>query len=277
MQDDCTPIVIAVAPNGARKQRADHPRLPLSPDELAQCAADCLAAGASMMHLHVRDPAGRHSLEPADYRAAIAAIRERVGDALILQLTSEAGGRYAPAEQAACLEAFPAEAVSLAIRELFATPADVARTASLVAELAARATMIQYIVYSPGDVARCVELHGAGVLPDTAPNILFVLGSYAEKRAGRPAELLPMLATLPAGWPWSVCAFGPDEVRCMAAGALLGGHVRVGFENNMTMPTGTAAPDNAALVRATAEALVPLRMRPATCAEARRFFRQGCV
>jgi 3-keto-5-aminohexanoate cleavage enzyme len=63
----------------------------------------------------------------------------------------------------------------------------------------------------------------------------------------------------------------------MAAGALLGGHVRVGFENNMTMPTGTAAPDNAALVRATAEALVPLRMRPATCAEARRFFRQGCV
>ena len=80
MQTESTPVVIAVAPNGARKRRDDHPRLPLSPGELAQCAADCLAAGASMMHLHVRDAEGRHSLEPADYRAAIAAIRERTGD-----------------------------------------------------------------------------------------------------------------------------------------------------------------------------------------------------
>jgi uncharacterized protein (DUF849 family) len=277
MPTPVTPVTIAVAPNGARKGRDDHPRLPLTPEALAQCADDCVAAGASMMHLHVRDATARHSLEADDYHAAITAIRAKVGDALLLQLTSEAGGRYAPAEQVARIEALAPEAVSLAIRELFATPADADRAATLCTTLAERGTMIQYIVYAPQDVARCVELHAAGRLPPQSPNLLFVLGSYAEKRAGRPAELLPMLAALPAGWPWSACAFGHDELRCMAAAALLGGHVRVGFENNMALPSGTAAPDNAALVRITAEALAPLRMRPATCAEARRFFREGCV
>ncbi len=58
------PVVIAVAPNGARKSKADHPRLPLTPSELAECAQDCLDAGASMLHLHVRDAAG-----PAQPRA----------------------------------------------------------------------------------------------------------------------------------------------------------------------------------------------------------------
>ena len=277
MSGDLMPVVVAVAPNGARKHRDDHPQLPLTADELAQCAAECVAAGASMMHVHVRDAAGRHSLAVDDYRAATAAIHARVADALVLQLTSEAGGRYTPAEQVACLEALAPEAVSLAIRELFATPDDATRTAKLVSRYTAHGTMIQYIVYSPHDIARCVELHAAGVLPQPVPNLLLVLGSYAGQRAGRPADLLPMLAALPAGWPWSVCAFGADEWRCMTAAALLGGHARVGFENNLALPTGTAAPDNAALVRITAEALAPLRMRPATCAEARRFFREGSV
>lgn len=269
------PVVIAVAPNGARKRREDHPRLPLTPDDLAQCAEDCLAAGASMLHLHVRDATGRHSLEPGDYRAAVAAIRARIGDTLILQLTTEAGGRYAPAEQLACIEALEPEAVSLAIRELFATAEDAERAAEVVARLAAGGTLIQYIVYSPKDVARLVELHGTGALPQAAPNLLLVLGSYQDQREGRPGELLPMLAALPTHWPWSVCAFGSGEMRCMVSAALLGGHVRVGFENNLALPDGSTAPDNAALVRVTARALAPLQMRAATLTEARHFFREG--
>jgi uncharacterized protein (DUF849 family) len=79
-----------------------------------------------------------------------------------------------------------------------------------------------------------------------------------------------MLAGLPNGWSWSVCAFGPAELRCTAAGALLGGHVRVGFENNMGLPSGEAAADNAALVKCAAAALGAVGLRPATCQEARR-------
>ena len=64
MADLEAPLVVAAAPNGARRTEADHPALPLGPDELAREAAACREAGATVPHLHVRDAAGRHSLDP---------------------------------------------------------------------------------------------------------------------------------------------------------------------------------------------------------------------
>ena len=84
------------APNGARKTKADHPALPITPKELAATASDCLDAGASMIHLHVRDAQGRHSLDAELYRTAMSAIRRAVGDQLVIQVTSEAAGVYQP-------------------------------------------------------------------------------------------------------------------------------------------------------------------------------------
>jgi len=103
------PIAIAVAPNGARKTHADHPALPITPDELAACARQCVDAGAAMLHLHVRRPDGTHSLEPDDYRPAVAAVQQAVGDALVLQITTEAVGIYTPAQQMASVRALQPE------------------------------------------------------------------------------------------------------------------------------------------------------------------------
>jgi len=267
------PVVIAVAPNGARKRKADHPRLPLTPSELAECAKDCLDAGASMLHLHVRDAAGRHSLEPGDYRAAIAAIRARVGEDLVLQITTESGGRYGPLEQMACADTLAPEALSLAIRELFADPALEGAAGAFLRRQAARDALVQYIVYSSDEVSRCARLHAEEVIPQRLPQILFVLGSYVERRAGCAPDILPMLAALPAGWRWSVCAFGSAEAQCITAAALLGGHVRVGFENNLQLPSGAIAVDNAELVRVTRDALAGLGLRSASCSETRRILR----
>jgi len=269
------PVSIAVAPNGARKGRADHPRLPLAPDELAQCAADCLAAGASMLHLHVRDSAGRHSLEPADYRAALGAIRARVGDSLLLQVTTEAGGRYTPAEQIARMRALAPEALSISVRELWSDPGLAGEAAAFVAELADRAALVQYIVYDADDLSRLRRLHDGGTIPQHAPHLLFVLGSYAARRPGHPGELPPLVGGLPPGWPWSVCAFGAAELRCVTLAALIGGHVRVGFENNLQLPSGAIAADNSELVRASREVLDRLGLRSATCTETRRLFRDS--
>ena len=266
------PVAICVAPNGARKSRTDHARLPITPAELAQCAADCLAAGAAMLHLHVRDAAGRHSLEPADYRAAIDAIRDRIGDALLLQVTTEAGGRYSPAEQMALARALAPPALSLAIRELCSEPRLAHEAAAFLGELQQRGTLVQYIVYDAADLARMVRMQEEGAVPQRAPHVLFVLGAYAEQRAGRPQELLPMLAALPAGWRWSVCAFGAAELRCVVAGALLGGQVRVGFENNLQRESGELASDNAERVRSCCDALARLGLQPASAAEMRELF-----
>ena len=87
-------VLIAVAPNGARRSRKDHPALPVTPDEIAETAAACAQAGAAMIHLHIRDERGEHSLDPVRYRQAITAVRKRVGDNMLIQVSSEAAGRF---------------------------------------------------------------------------------------------------------------------------------------------------------------------------------------
>ena len=66
------PFIVMCAPNGARRSQADHGRLPVTPAELADCAESIHAAGASIMHVHVRDDDGAHSLDVDRYRDAIA-------------------------------------------------------------------------------------------------------------------------------------------------------------------------------------------------------------
>ncbi|HFQ14883.1 MAG TPA: 3-keto-5-aminohexanoate cleavage protein, partial [Rhodobacteraceae bacterium] len=107
----------------------------------------------------------------------------------------------------------------------------------------------QFIVYDAGDLQRLRDLHGRGLIPFERPWLLFVLGRYSGGRS-KPADLEPFLAALaPLDWPWAVCAFGPREAACMERAAGMGGHMRVGFENNLYLPDGAVAPDNAALVR----------------------------
>ena len=112
------PTAIAVAPNGGRKVKADHPAVPLTPAELAVTAARCRDAGASMIHAHVRTADGHHLLDADAYKDATAAIRGAVGQDLVIQITSEALGKYSPAEQRAVVRDVRPEAVSLALREL---------------------------------------------------------------------------------------------------------------------------------------------------------------
>ena len=99
------PFAIAVAPNGARRTKKDHPRLPMTADEIARDAAEALEAGAAMIHLHVRDGEGVHTLDVDLYREAVKAVHAAVGDELVVQVTTEAVGRYTPAEQIAVIDA----------------------------------------------------------------------------------------------------------------------------------------------------------------------------
>ena len=112
------PFAIAVAPNGARRTKADHPRLPITASEIARDAAEALEAGAAMIHLHVRDTNGAHTLDADLYREAVAAVKETVGDRLVIQITTEAVGRYTPQEQIAVIDALTPESVSIALREI---------------------------------------------------------------------------------------------------------------------------------------------------------------
>jgi uncharacterized protein (DUF849 family) len=249
-------IAIAVAPNGGRRTKADHPAIPITPDEMARTASECLDAGACMIHVHVRDRQGGHLLDVDAYTETTKAIRQAVGERLVIQITSEALGIYKPEEQMAVVRATRPEAVSLALRELVPDDASEPAFAEFLHWLRQERIVPQIILYTPEEAIRLEEMRRRGLVPfDTIP-VLYVLGRYTAAQTSHPADLLPFLAPgMPAFRDWMVCAFGRHETACVTTGALLGGGIRVGFENNLDLPNGTRAGSNAELVR---EAVVAL-------------------
>lgn len=267
-------IMIMGAPNGARRAKVDHPELPVTADELAACAADLLEAGVSVLHLHVRDREGRHTLDPDAYRSAMRRIRRRTGDALILQVTTEAAGRYAPEAQMSVVRQLRPDAVSLALRELCPKEDSEAAAAAFFAFLVNERIWPQYILHSVEDLQRFDAMRRRGVFGEDDPSCLLVLGRYADGHDGDPTELRALLSSVDCRrrFSWSVCCFGPREGEVMLAALKEDGHVRIGFENNLLLSDGSTAPDNAALIRQFTAALEGHRRRPATADEVRNEF-----
>ncbi len=183
-----------VAPNGARKTRADHPALPLTPDALAATARACAAAGATAIHVHVRDAEGRHTLDAGAYRTAVAAIRSATD--LRVQITTEAAGLFDVAAQIECLRAGLAAEASVALCEIERAPDRLAE-AYRVAEAAG--TDVQHILYAPEDLTRLLDHLAAGTIPARFSSVLFVLGRYTEGQRSVPQDLDPFLDTVGRG------------------------------------------------------------------------------
>lgn len=247
-----------VAPNGARKGKGDHPALPVTPREVAVTAAECMAAGATAIHLHARDAEGAHTLDPLVYARYIEAVREAVGDGLFLQVTTEAVGRYTAAEQMAAVRGLPLrpDGVSLALRELVPEGSDPdgdghGAVRDFFAWLIETGIEPQLILYAPEELQRLAALRASGIVPDDLRHVLFVLGRYlAPGEVVEPRALLGFLARHPPADAWMVCAFGREETACLAMAAALGGDLRVGFENATQHGDGREAADNAERVAA---------------------------
>ncbi len=264
------PFIVICAPNGARKTRQDHPALPITPAELADCAESVLEAGAAVLHLHVRNDEGAHSLNVDRYRAAIKAIRARVGEDLVIQVTTESCGIYAPEQQMSVVRELVPEAVSLGLTELCADRTVEVRAHEFFHELSSQDVLLQFILYSPQEAQRFVQLKNVGVIPAGRSFVLFVLGRYSDDLVGNPAELDGYVAAIGDHAEWAVCCFGRTEQAAVLQAAVGAGHARVGFENNLLLPSGAVAPDNSSLVRL---AVNYRGDRPlATAADVREFF-----
>lgn len=237
------PLLISVAPNGARRGKRDHPALPMTPDEIAADALACAEAGAGLLHLHVRDEDGAHSLAPDRYRRTIDAIRARCGDRLLIQITTEACGIFPLETQIAAVRETRPEAASFALREFLPEGDDESRAADFFAWVREAGILPQFILYAPDEADRLTALIARGILPFPAPHALFVLGRHTDGPASDPLELGEFVRRW--DWPWSVCAFGPAEIRVAAAAIALGGHARIGFENNLQGPDGALLRSNA--------------------------------
>lgn len=267
-----TPLILMVAPNGAYKQAADHPGLPVTAGALADTAKQCLEAGAAMLHLHIRDSAGRHSLDVEGYRAALAAVKAAVGDQMVVQVTSEAAKVYEAPAQIAMVRSLRPEAVSISLREVDQPTIGEAGLSDFFTWLQNERVMTQVILYDVQDLQRWQDLRGRGVIPDSRWSLLFVLGRYSAGQVSDPRDLVPFLHAHTGAEPWSVCAFGAAEHACVTAAAAMGGHVRVGFENNLFLHNGARAPNNSALVAQAAQAAAVLGRPLATARQIRADF-----
>ena len=183
------PFIVMSAPNGARRGKADHSGIPLSPRELAENAQAILDSGASILHLHVRGESEQHTLDPQRYRAAISAVREQVGNRLVIQITTEACGIYSAEQQMAVVKELKPEAVSIALRELIPDPDIVGNASRFFEWLQSNKVVPQYILYSPQEVEWFEGLRRRGIFDDDLPFVLFVLGRYGTNEYGDPADL----------------------------------------------------------------------------------------
>ncbi len=256
---------IFVAPNGARRSRADHPVLPVTIAQIVETAKGCFDAGAAGIHAHVRNEEGAHVLDAGLYGELIDELALQVPE-MAVQITTEAVGRYSPAEQRAVVRAAEPKMVSVALGEMFEDD-NVQEVSRFYYELRERETEVQHIVYSPEEFSKLTKLMMVGTLPGRDKSVLFVLGRYVQDQQSNPEMLEPYLEVLGGlrlaeTWNFMTCAFGQQETACLLASARAGGNCRVGFENNLLHEDGSVAEDNASRVRALVEALKGAGMAP---------------
>jgi 3-keto-5-aminohexanoate cleavage enzyme len=247
--------LVMVAPTGARRTKADHPALPLAIPEIVAAARACHAAGAGGIHAHVRDAEGGHVLDAGLYRELLAALASEV-PAIHVQVTTEAAGRYSPAEQRRLVEELRPASVSVALREIASGGEDGARR--LFGFCREAGIALQHILHDAMEVDALAALVARGTVPREGLQVLHVLGRYTPGQVSRPDDLAAPLARQKASGldpDWAVCAFGLHETDCLVAAHALGGKVRVGFENNLLNADGSLARDNAERVREVVAAL----------------------
>ena len=238
-----------VAPNGARLGKSDHPALPITIPEITACALACQAAGAGGIHAHVRDAEGAHVLDAGLYRELLTELTQ-AAPGLFTQITTEAVGRYSPADQRRLVADVQPRAVSVALAEMTADP-DTATLRRFYHATAEAGIALQHILYSAADVDDLANLIGQGIIPAGPLQILHVLGRHAPGQRSSPADLDAPLARHRARVPqadWAICAFGPQETACLTYAISQGGKARIGFENNLLQANGEPAANNAARV-----------------------------
>lgn len=251
---------IMVAPNGARRGKADHPKLPVTIEETVETARACQKAGADGIHAHIRDAQGNHLLDPGLYRELQQELRQTVPD-MFVQITTEAVGIYSPDQQRAIVEQSNPKAVSIGLSEML-SEGESATVRAFYHAQREKDVAIQHILYSADDVIRLTRLIKNGFLPDTHLQLLFVLGRYTKTQTSVPEDLDPFLPELDLlethlsqKVDWACCAFGKHETECLIYAHQKGGKSRIGFENNLFMQDGSLANDNAARIMELVELL----------------------
>ncbi len=254
--------MITVAPTGAETAKSDVPALPVTLAELVSTAKECEAAGAAMIHVHVRGEDASPTLDPGRLREAVAAVRETTD--LVVQLST--GGAVTDPYEArlAVLDAVP-DACSLTCGtvnfgdDVFMNPWWF--MVELYRKAQALAVVPEFELFDLGHVVslnRLLDAEGAPVGGQVHCDL--VMG-VPGGMPGTAAALLAAVALLPEGASWSATGVGRTTLPVALAALSAGGHLRVGMEDTVTFAPKRPVKDNAELVERAAT-LARLALRP---------------
>ncbi len=281
-------IIITCAVTGNLTDPAKCPALPITPQQIAEACLGAAQEGASIAHIHVRDPAtGRPSMELALYREVVERIREK-NDTLILNLTTGPGGRFSPSDEDPKIAG---PGTNFQVPEKRVEHIAALRPEICTLDLNTMTFGKEVVINTPKNVTRMAKvIRAAGVLPELevfdsgdirlahdliADNVLQGPGLYSLVlgiKYGFPASAEAMIYArnlLPAGAKWTGFAISRMEFPAVALSYVLGGHIRVGLEDNIFLDKGKLAPSNAALVERAREIVERLGGGISTAAETR--------
>jgi len=243
-------LVITVAAVGAELTPAQTPHLPLTPEALGETAARCEAAGAALIHVHCRTDDGRNTSDPARFGAALAAIRARSG--LIVQFTTGGAIGMTVAERTAPLALRP-EMATLTCGtvnfgdDVFENSFPIMR--AILAELQRYGVRPELEIFDAGHLSNAKRLAADGLL-SFPQHVDFVLGVPGGLDASV-RNLVYLVDALPAGCTWSVAGIGRAQLPLATVAIAMGGHVRVGLEDNMYYAIGRLAQNDELVARVT--------------------------
>lgn len=270
---DTPTLIVNAALTGMVPTRADSAHVPLTPDEIAADAERVVRAGAAVVHLHARDEQGRPTWEPDVYRRIVAGVRERCPEVIVCVSTS---GRVFKTfeERAAVLELEGDERPELASltlgslnfpRQASVNEPDMIRR--LAERMHERGVTPELEVFDLGMADYLGYLLERGVLrPPLYVNVL--LGSLGTL-AATPANLVAVVGALPPGATWSAAGIGRFQLAVSGLAIAMGGHVRVGLEDNLYIARGQLARSNAEQVEKVRGIVEALGRTLATPAEVR--------
>ncbi|MGD0216217.1 MAG: 3-keto-5-aminohexanoate cleavage protein [Desulfobaccales bacterium] len=243
-------LIITAAITGSRNMRDIAPYIPITPEEIVQSSIECWNAGAAIVHIHVRDPQtgfGTQNLEL--YRQVVTPLREKTD--LILNLTTSGIGgvnlpieeRLIPLELQPELASFDAGSINLG-GGVFSNPPEFLDACAM--KMKEKGVKPEIEIFDLGMVVTALNMRNQQKLDDPL-HFQFVLGTPWGAPA-TPKSLLYLHEYLPADATWSVIGIGRGHLPISMMGLIMGGHIRVGMEDNIYYGKGVLAKSNAQFV-----------------------------
>jgi uncharacterized protein (DUF849 family) len=270
--------IITVAPTGAWPKKKDNPNVPMTPEEIAEDVYECWKAGAAVAHLHMRDDEGNGIMDPVRFKKTVELIKAHEDCDIILNLTTSGDIHADDDIRVAHVEELKPDMASYDCGSMnwlnsglfINSPAFLERCGLSFQEWGVKP---EIEAFDPGMIANAAYYIKKGVLK-TPVHFQFCMGC-ANGITGTMKNLVFMKEEAEKlvganNFTWSCFGVGHSAMEMLYGAIALGGHIRVGMEDNVLFSKGVLAESNAQFVKRAVEAVKLFGREVATPDEARQ-------